>query len=335
MTFFRNKEIRAITLLLIIICGIAIGVAFIIGIACGILAAILCVLFCLIFFIFTYRRYKQIAILSEQLDIILHGAEGFNISDFDEGELSILQSEIQKMTVQLRENADRLLGDKAYLADSMADIAHQLRTPLTSINMIMSFLSEPDISEHRRWELLREAENLLLRIDWLITCLLKISKIDAGTAVFQKENMLVSQMIESAVQPLLIPIEIREIVMTVSGDKSAHFIGDFHWTVEALGNVIKNCMEHTDNGGQIDVSISENAIYTEIIISDNGSGIDKDDIPHIFERFYQGKHNKESSYGIGLALCRMILSAQNATIKAANRPIGGACFTIRFYHRIV
>jgi len=107
------------------------------------------------------------------------------------------------------------------------------------------------------------------------------------------------------------------------------------WTSEAIGNIFKNCMEHCGNGGLIEIDYTLTPLFTEIIIKDNGSGINAEDLPYIFERFYQGKDAKDSSFGVGLAFCRMILSLQNATIKAANRTDGGACFAIRFYHQVV
>jgi len=239
------------------------------------------------------------------------------------------------MTVRLKEQSDLLKKEKVYLSDSMADIAHQLRTPLTSINMIVSFLGQPNLEPQWHMELMHELQSLLSRIDWLITTLLKISKIDAGTAVFQREPMPVKTLLQKAVEPFLISLELRDIKLKVDGDEEAHFTGDLQWTSEAVGNIIKNCMEHCEGGGLIDIEYAENALFTEIIIKDNGDGIDMEDLPHVFERFYQGKNARDTSFGVGLALCRMILSLQNATIKAANNADYGACFTVKFYHQVV
>jgi signal transduction histidine kinase len=335
MAFFRNREIRIFALLMAAICVTAVITGFVISFITGVFTAILCGLFCMAFFVFTRKRYRDIAFLGEQIDIVLHGKDGFDPNMFNEGELSILQSEIHKMTVRLKEQSDMLKKEKVYLSDSIADIAHQLKTPLTSINMIVSFLGHSDLEPQRRLELVGELKSLLARIDWLITTLLKISKIDTGTAIFQKAPVSVPILLQKAAEPFLIPLELRNIELRVNGDDAAQFTGDLRWTSEAIGNILKNCMEHCENGGLIEIDYTPNPLFTEIIIKDNGSGIDADDLPHIFERFYQGKDAKDSSFGVGLALARMILSLQNATIKAANRTDGGACFTIRFYHQVV
>lgn len=317
------------------VCVIAVLTGFLAGTITGIFAAIICGVFCAAFSVFTKRRYKDIAFLCEQIDIILHGKDTFDINICNEGELSILQSEIHKMTVRLREQSDLLKKEKVYLSDSIADIAHQLKTPLTSIHMIVSFLGQPNLKSQRRMELARELQSLLSRIDWLITTLLKISKIDAGTAVFQQRPVSVKAMLQKAAEPFLIPLELRNIELKINGDEEARFTGDLQWTSEAASNIIKNCIEHCKSGGLIEIAYAENTLFTEIVIKDNGGGIDAQDLPHIFERFYQGKNAKDSSFGVGLALCRKILSLQNATIKAANNAGSGACFTIRFYHQVV
>jgi len=325
MRLFRNKEIRSFFVFLLILSAVLITAAFAAGISTGILMLSACVLFYAAFYIFTKRRYSDIAELSEQIDMILHGRDSFEIKTFKEGELSILQSEIQKMTVRLREQADILKKDKIYLADSLADIAHQLRTPMTSLNMLISFLPKNDFT--------REAEELLSRMDWLLTTLLKISKIDAGTVIFQKEETTLTELIKKSAEPFFIPLELRNIKLKTNC--AGNVTCDINWTAEAIGNIIKNCTEHVGDTLRgvptIEINCIENAIYAEIIICDNGAGIAPEDLPYIFERFYQAENAKNENFGIGLALCKVILSEQNATIKVANREDGGACFTVRFY----
>ncbi len=269
--------------------------------------------------------------MGNDIDKILHGNDSIDLGEYAEGELSFLQSEILKLTVQLREQAWSLKKDKEYLSDSIADISHQIRTPLTSINIILSLISKPDLPEERKKALFNELETLLRRIDWLITTLLKISKLDTGTVKFKKEKIMVSQLISLAVAPIAISLELREqeINTKIKGNES--FIGDLSWTIEAIENILKNCMEHTQRGGSIKITAFENPLFTEIIIKDNGPGIEKEDLPHLFERFYKGKNSNVQSFGIGLALARAIIASQNGTIKAENAPEGGAKFTIRFY----
>ncbi len=329
MNFFRNKEVR-------IECAIGIGItigaalgAFLYHSAFGIYTLLICTILNVVHFIYIYKRYRKIQELSADIDYILHNDIPIIFEKYEEGELAILESEVQKMTLCLREQKQQLLDDKKYLADSIADISHQIRTPLTSINLLLSFLSDPLITEEKRQKTIREIYELLSRIDWLITTLMKISKLDAGTIQLKSESVSMETLLKQSAAPLFIPMELRgqEFRLQASGE----FCGDLEWTSEAIGNIIKNCMEHTPMGGSIEVIASENAIYREIVIIDTGCGIASEDLPYIFERFYKGKNSGNKSFGIGLALARVIICNQNGTIKAENRKEGGARFTIRFY----
>lgn len=289
----------------------------------------LCAVFVLLYIGIAYRQYRRIGALAADVDRILHGESEISLQQYAEGELSILQSEIQKMTVRLREQQQNLINDKLYLADSLADISHQIRTPLTSINILVSLLAEPKLPEERRRKLTQELMELLACIDWLITALLKISRLDAGAAQLKKESCGLQELLDKACAPLLVPIELREQTLQLQADGC--FTGDIAWTSEAIGNIVKNCMEHTPRGGQIHIIAEENPLYTELVIRDTGNGIAPEDLPHIFERFYKGKNSDDKSFGIGLALARMIIVSQGGSIKAENQVNGGARFTIRFY----
>ena len=330
MGFFRNAEIRRTMLLFLLIAAAAFTAAAIGDNRFGIFTLVLCLLLGAVQLISTFRRYRKIAELSRDIDKILHGSQMPSLDRYAEGELAILQSEIYKMTVRLREQQEKLAGDKRFLADSIADISHQIRTPLTSINLVLSLLSESEIPEERRKALLQELYELISRIDWLISALLKISKLDAGTVVFKKEQLPLEQLVRNSCEPLLVPIELRG--QTLQIHVSGSFSGDISWTAEALTNIVKNCMEHTPADGTITVIAEENTLYSQITVSDNGPGIAKEDLPRIFERFYKGKNSDEKSVGIGLALARMIVTMQGGTVKAENRKPHGAQFTLRFYH---
>ena len=325
----KNKEVRKALLWQLLLSAAACAVCFFFDIRAGLTAAGLSLLLMLVFCISTYRRYQSIAALEGDIDQILHGDNAIDFDSYSEGELSILHSEIYKMTIRLREQQQTLTREKAYLADSIADISHQIRTPLTSINLLIGLLSEPKLTDARRQQLIHELYELLSRIDWLITTLLKISRLDAGTVSFNKETVSLESLIKKSCSPLLIPMELRgqELIIRAEGD----FYRDLAWTSEAVGNIVKNCMEHTPDGGRIEINAAENALYSEIIIKDNGTGISSEDLPHIFERFYKGKDSDGKSFGIGLALSRMIITGQGGTVKAENRKPAGAMFTIRFY----
>ncbi len=288
----------------------------------------------LIRWFFTRRRYRAISRLGQQLDRILHGQQTELIGENEEGELSILRSEIQKMTVRLQEQATQLSADKRRLTDAIADIFHQLRTPLTSMKLTASMLAEEELPYGKRLQLTHDLKRQLERSQWLVETLLKLSKLDAGTAAFNTEEVPVKELVRRSIAPLEIPMELKgqDLKILVGAER---YRGDMEWSVEAISNILKNCMEHTPTGGHIAVTATENALYTQLIIQDSGPGFDREDIPHLFERFYRGKKPAEGSIGIGLALARAIIAAQNGTITAQNCPDGGAIFTIRFYKVIV
>ena len=185
----------------------------------------------------------------------------------------------------------------------------------------------------RQKEQLKELTRLLSRVEWLIEALLKLARLDAGTVVMKQETVAWEHLIEKAMQPLAIPIELKE--QTVHYDIQGSFTGDLAWTAEAVGNILKNCMEHTPAEGTIWITAVENPLYTELEICDNGTGIAPEDLPHLFERFYKGKKSDKQSVGIGLALAKNIICHQGGRIQAGNHPEGGAVFTIRFYKSVV
>lgn len=331
MGFLRNPEIRQLIRRCLILAIMFAVAGFWLDAKAGLLVLAACLVFLAVFLNFTQQRYTKLAQLSLELDRILHGAEEINLADYAEGELAILHSQLAKMTIRLREQADALQQDKIYLTDAIADISHQLRTPLTALNLIVSLLRQDNLSQERRLELARELQQLLTRIDWLIEALLKLAKIDAGAVAFQQGQVELTELVAQAAAPFAIAMELRQQNFAVEVPSDASYRGDLAWSCEAVGNVIKNCLEHTPTGGTITVTGSANAMYTELMISDNGKGIDPADLPYLFQRFYKGKNASPQSVGIGLALARSIVTAQNGTIKAKNRPEGGASFTIRFY----
>lgn len=325
----RNKEYRCFVLCFLLIAG-AFGIAgLMIGPGAGLLAVLSAAAFGTSFYVFTRARYRSIAEISEQIDMVLHNADYLFISESEEGELSILQSEITKMTLRIREQNAALKKEKGNLADSLADIAHQLRTPLTSVNLVLTLLeNNPEESERR--ELLREAEELLVRMDWLLTSLLKLSRLDAGIVVFQSGQVNVRGLVHAASRPLLIPMELHGIVLRTDVAEGIEIRGDADWLAEAIQNILKNCMESAGDQGEIEIACRDNALFTEITIRDSGPGFEEKELLSLFERFYRGKNSRAAGYGIGLALCRTIITRQGGTVFAENHPQGGAVFTIRF-----
>lgn len=325
----RNREFQQFAILFSLITAAAVMLGFAINTAAGILAIASAAAFGTAFFAFTKARYKSIARISNQIDLVLHNADHLYIGESDEGELSILQSEITKMTLRIREQNDALKKEKKHLADSLADIAHQLRTPLTSANLILSLLANsPDVNERKAF--VRETEELLVRMDWLITSLLKLSRLDAGVVVFQSEQIDVNALVCAALRPFLIPMELHDIDVQVDAPKGIIIQGDSGWLSEAIQNILKNCIESVGDNGKIEIVCTDNPLFTEIAIHDSGAGFEKEDLSRLFDRFYRGKSENATGYGIGLALCKMIITRQGGAIIAKNHPQGGAIFVIRF-----
>ena len=215
----------------------------------------------------------------------------------------------------LSEQSSLLQQDKIKLTDAISDISHQLKTPLTSMMVMADLLSDAELPKEKRTEFTHNIRIQLERIDWLVSSLLKLSKIDAGTVQFKKDQIAVKKLIQKALEPVLIPMDIKEQTVSIKGEDTVSFLGDLNWTTEALINILKNCVEHTPEGEVINISFSENALFTEIVIADNGKGIPKEDIPYIFKRFYKGKNASEDSIGIGLAMAHSIITSQNGEIE--------------------
>lgn len=325
----RNKELRQFGFSFLSITAFTVILGFVIGAAAGVLALISAAAFGMVFFVFTKARYRRIADISEQVDLVLHNADHLYISEAEEGELSILQSEITKMTLRIREQDDALKKEKEHLSDSLADIAHQLRTPLTSANLILTLL-EKNPDEDERKALLRETEELFAQMEWLINSLLKLSRLDAGIVVFQSAQVEMSTLINIAVRPLLISMELHNIVLKTDVPDGMIIQGDLGWLSEAIRNILKNCIQSVGDNGRIEIICEDTLLFGEITIHDSGTGFEEEDLPHLFERFYRGKNDEACGYGIGLALSRMIISRHEGTVAAKNHPQGGAVFCIRF-----
>ena len=334
MDIFRNKQFLGEFVLIAVIIAITVGATFFFSIQAALIMLVSGALILLIMYIDARKRFNAMEQLSTELDEILHDNSRFLITECEEGELAILSSSIRKMTLKLKEQASNLTDEKKVLTDAIADIFHQMRTPLTSMRLSCSMLSEEDLPYEERIRFVRGIKKQLERMQWLVETLLKMSKIEAGTVTFKRERLDAKELVQKACEPLLIPLELRDIKLQITTN-DAGLTGDMDWLTEAVGNIVKNCMEHTPEGGQISINAEENAIYTVLTIEDTGKGFDKNDIAHIFERFYKGKNSGSESVGIGLALCRTIITGLDGTIKAENGKNGGARFEIRFYKNVV
>lgn len=323
MKIFRNAEIAGAGIVHFLLLLIAIIVGGLIGENARCLAVCLVVVGAFCHFVEVQRRYQVLEEMTRELDLVLHQRKRLELSRFQEGELSLLSNEIGKMWIRLEEQAD-----KQYLVDFIADISHQIRTPLTAINLHLEALKQENMEPSELKKHTREIRRLENRIEWLVESLLKMARLDTGTILFQRELVDMEALLKKALEP-------QKILMELKGQKlewnvQGRIMGDFSWTQEAVGNIIKNCVEHMEEGTLFIIG-RENSIYSEIVVRDTGKGLDEKDLYRIFERFYKGKNASKESVGIGLALARQIVTGEGGTITAQNHPQGGAMFTIRFY----
>ena len=300
---------------------------------CAVLCLALGIILIIVFTFVTKRRYKNLNDLNDYLSLVCKGIYDMNIDDNTEGELSILKNNLYKVITLLQSQNEYLKNDKLYLADSIADISHQLKTPLTSM-MMMCELLENEENPDKRQEFVAVINNQLSKMKWLITNILKISKLDADATEFKREEVSISKVLDDSLKPFVLTAELKNVAIQ-NGANDFVFNGDESWTVEAVSNIVKNCLEHTNDGGKIIIASDSTNLYNKLIISDNGCGIVEEDLPHIFERFYHGKNSSKESVGIGLALAKTVFEKENASVTVESEQGRGSVFEIRFYKSIV
>ena len=299
----RNREIKIFILGCIGLCLpfflIAAAASREMLIVCVSLAAVLISAFCL----FTAWRYRRLRQLNDQMRRVREGLYQMNPQDYEEGELSILHSEIYKVTVQLRESAEQLQAQQQFLSDSLSDISHQLKTPLTSMMMMVAAQ--------------------LTRMRWLIQSLLKMAKLQAGAVQFLPNSITIRALINKALSQAEAEMLRNNVEWVLECPESFVLTVDENWTAEALGNILRNCAEHAPNG-QIRILCTRTALVDQIV-----------DLPHLFERFSRGKNAKPDSVGIGLAMSQQILAAQAGTLSVESTPGRGSRFLIRFVRQVI
>ena len=276
------------------------------------------------------KIYKDI---KDMTDYVYNSSEGRNFemkNRNQEGQIGLLKTELIKMTNILKEKVELLNNEKIFLNEVISDISHQLKTPMTSL-IILNDLMYEDLPKETKIEFLDKIKSQLNRMEWLIKSMLKLSKVEAKVIDFEKKEVKISELIKKSLSPSLMPMEIKNIELTVNGDENISYMGDINWSCEAFINIIKNCVEHTDINGKINISYEENPLYCEVVIKDSGEGIDKKDLPHIFKRFYKGKSSKDDSVGIGLAMAKSIIESQNGDIYVKSEKNKGSEFHIIFH----
>lgn len=252
------------------------------------------------------------------------------ITENNEGELSKLQNELYKVTITLKEENMKVNEQKLYLKKTISDISHQIKTPLTSINVLIDSLNDPDMDLEIRNEFLSSISKESSKIEFLVVTLLKLARFDVNVITLKKEIIKVKDLFREMQDNLAILIELKGINIKLKYNSDVSFIGDYKWEVEALTNILKNCLEHTPNNKNIYLSCIDNILYTKIIIEDEGEGIDKEDLKHIFERFYKAKNSSNDSIGIGLSLAQTIIKQDNGYIKVKSVLNKGTTFEIKY-----
>lgn len=281
--------------------------------------------------IYYHSRNKKIQEIIKYIEAINNKNYDLKIAENTEDDLSNFRNELYKIAIMLKEQASQSINDKKALQTSLEDISHQLKTPLTSISIMLDNIREnPNMDEHTRQEFIYEISRQINWINWLVISLLKLSKLDSNTAVFVQKEIKVEDLINNVVKNLAIPIDIKQQNVIVNGSSDVMFVGDYNWQLEALTNIVKNCIEHTVENKNIYINWEENNFYTKIAIKDEGVGIDKKDVKHIFERFYKGKNSSENSVGIGLALAKSIIEKDNGYIICVSELGRGTTFEIKY-----
>ncbi len=288
----------------------------------------------LVYIRYTKKRYRDIERLNDYLMRVCMGRYDLEVQDNAEGELSILKNNLYKMMLLLRSQNETLQKDKVCLSESLADISHQLKTPLSAMTVMTDLLKNETDAENRA-KFTGIIENQTEKMNWLVVTLLKISKLDAGTITLEKNTVQIQSVIQRALEPFRITADLRNILLDTSAVSDFAFTGDESWSAEAIGNIVKNCLEHMQDGGRLTISTQHTGIYDMLCIADDGCGIAETELPHIFERFYHGEHASADSVGIGLALSKTIFDRERADITAESTVGVGTTFYIRFYKAIV
>lgn len=288
----------------------------------------------IIFVIYLYyhnKDRKKINEITNYIKEINRKNYYLDILDNNEDELSLLKNELYKITIMLKEQTENLKKDKINLKDSISDISHQLKTPLTSISILLDdIIKNPNMDKKTKDEFLYSIRKEVNNIQVLVQNLLKLSKFDANVIEFKNDKINVLSLLNKVVDKIEIIRELKGILINIDCDDKTYINGDFAWEVEALSNILKNSIEYSNNDSSIDISVEDNPFYVKITISDYGIGMSEKDLKNIFKRFYKGENSISSSVGIGLNLSKKIIEKDNGFIIASSTKDVGTTFEIKY-----
>ena len=292
---------------------------------------IIIIVLLIIFLIYIKNKDKDIKDITKYIEEINKGNYELKINSISEDELSILKNEIYKTTIKLKEAYINTNNDKLSIKKSLEDISHQLKTPLTSILIMLdNLIDDPNMDINTRQDFITDIKRQVVNINFLVQNLLKLSKFDSNTIHFIKENNKLSNILKEAIKNVSTLCDLKDIKIIINGDDESTIYSDFKWEVEALTNILKNSIEHTKDKKEILVDYNTNNVYSIIKIKDYGVGIAHDDLKHIFERFYKGKNSSPDSIGIGLSLAKAIINEDNGIISVESNS-NGTTFIIKYY----
>lgn len=276
------------------------------------------------------KRKQELIYMTDYLKKINKGLYDLEIVNNDEGELSILKNEIYKTTINLKEMYAKEYDERIKIKDNLANISHQLKTPLTSIMLMADTLIEEDVDKDKQKDFLKDIRSLTENINFLVIAILKLSKFDANVLLFNKDLINVSFLMKKSLENIKLEKSKKNVDINLSIDESAYFYGDFNWECEAFTNILKNAIECNEENIKIDISARNIGNFLIIEIKDNGIGIPPHDRKHIFERFYKRDNSTSNNFGIGLSLAKEIINKDGGTIRLLDTK-KGAAFKIKFY----
>lgn len=289
------------------------------------------VILLIIYIRYNYKKEKDIKDIIKCIEQINKKNYEIQIDSISEDDLSILKNEIYKTTIMLKEAAENSSKDKLNLKKSLEDISHQLKTPLTSILVMLdNIIEDSNMEEKIRNDFIVDIKRNVLNINFLVQSLLKLSKFDANTVHFVKQENDLKTIVEESIKNVSTLCDLRNINIKLNIKENSKIICDDKWQIEALTNIIKNAIEHSKNNSNIIINIENNNVYSMIEVIDFGEGIAKKDIKHIFERFYRCKNTKTDSIGIGLALAKTIIEEDKGTISVESNKLETK-FIIKYY----
>ncbi|MCI8412465.1 MAG: HAMP domain-containing histidine kinase [Clostridia bacterium] len=270
--------------------------------------------------------------ITNYIEQINQGNYSLDIDDNAEDELSILKNEIYKTTIMLKEVAENARKQEVCLKDSLEDISHQLKTPLTSIMIMLdNIIDNPEMDKQTRNEFIKDCKKEITNIHFLVQALLKLSKFDADTIQYHNQTVLVKELIQEAKDKVAVLCDLKNVDIQVQGNDTDTIYCDDKWQIEAITNLLKNAVEYSKEAGRIEVNYVQNKLYTQIEIKDYGKGIESSDLSHIFERFYKGANSSKDSVGIGLALAKKIIEKNGGNVFVESELGKGTTFVIKYF----